>query len=107
MPLLIEPLDLARCPHCRVDRPNIQSIHTTQSNNFSSNNKRHWRIYRCHRCGGLITAASKRERGEVDEIYPQPIRLDESLPEKARIFLDQAINSLHAPAGSIMLSASS
>lgn len=104
---LIEQLDLSRCPHCKVDRPSINLVHTTHTNNFTSNNERHWKVYKCRRCGGVITAASKSERGTVTEMYPQPIRLEESIPERARTFLDQAINSLHAPSGSIMLSASS
>jgi hypothetical protein len=51
-------------------------------------------------------AASKEERGDVTEIYPQAVKLDEAIPARARSFLDQAINTLHAPSGSIMLSAS-
>jgi hypothetical protein len=33
--------------------------------------------------------------------------LDESLPPTARSYLDQSLNSLHAPAGAVMLAASS
>ncbi len=40
-------------------------------------------------------------------MYPQALLLDEAIPDRARNFLDQAINTIHAPAGSIMLSASS
>lgn len=53
-----------------------------------------------------MIASSNEERGEVGELYPAPIMLDEALPQRARTFLEQAVNSLHAPAGSIMLSAS-
>lgn len=107
MTLLIEHLDLARCPHCRVDRPNLGLVSAHQTNNFTATNPRFWNVYLCHRCGGLIMAASKQERGEVTEVYPQPTKIDEAIPERARTFLDQAVNTLHAPPGSIMLSASS
>lgn len=43
---------------------------------------------------------------EVTEIYPAPIQVDEALPPTAKEYLTQAINSLHAPAGSVMLCAS-
>ncbi len=62
----------------------------------------------CNRCGGLITASSSVGASHtVTEIYPSPTRVDDSIPEKARDYLEQAINSLHAPAGAIMLAASS
>lgn len=106
MPLLIEQLDLAKCPHCKVDQPNITQVSAAQTNAFGGNNERFWKVYFCRRCGGLVMAAAKKERSEVTEIYPQSITLDEAIPERARTFLDQAINTLHAPSGSIMLSAS-
>ena len=107
MPALIEQLDLARCPYCRVDQPNLNSVHAVQTNNFSGDNRRFWKTYKCLRCGGLVIASSKEERGPATEIYPPPIMFDEAIPERARTFLEQAVNSLHAPAGSVMLSASS
>jgi hypothetical protein len=39
-------------------------------------------------------------------MFPTPIIVDNSIPAKARAYLDQAINSLHAPSGAIMLAAS-
>lgn len=105
-PALIEHLDLARCPYCRVDQPNLNAVHAVQTNNFSGDNRRFWKTYKCLRCGGLVIASSNEERGEVAELYPAPIILDEAIPQRARTFLEQAVNSLHAPAGSIMLSAS-
>lgn len=43
---------------------------------------------------------------EVSEVYPAPVQVDEALPPTAKEYLTQAINSLHAPAGSVMLCAS-
>jgi Domain of unknown function (DUF4145) len=89
-----------------VDQPNLNSVHAVQTNNFSEDNQRFWKTYKCLRCGGLVIASSKEERGEVTELYPAPIIFDEAIPQRARTFLEQAVNSLHAPAGSVMLSAS-
>ncbi|MGI4971706.1 MAG: DUF4145 domain-containing protein [Janthinobacterium lividum] len=44
---------------------------------------------------------------EITEVYPRPIQVDSSLPNIAKEYLTQAINSIHAPAGSVMLCASS
>ena len=63
-------------------------------------------MYRCDRCGGLVIAAARSDHGQVEEAYPPPRTVDADLPEKARAYLAQAINSLHAPAGAVMLAAS-
>jgi len=106
MQKLLEKLDLERCPHCTVDRPNLQNLHAFPTNSFSGDNERHWRVYECSRCGGVVIAASKEPDGDVTEIYPSSARIDESLPPKARVYLSQALNSLHAPAGAAMLAGS-
>jgi len=67
-------------------------------------------LYKCSRCGGVILAAApvrpNNAHSEVSEIYPTPVQVDEALPPTAKEYLTQAINSLHAPAGSVMLCAS-
>jgi hypothetical protein len=64
-------------------------------------------VYACSRCGGLVTAFSEHAQGYVQEIFPGAGVLDESIPNPARSYLQQAIDSLHSPAGAVMLAASS
>jgi hypothetical protein len=105
-PTLSAHLDLLRCPHCSIDKPNLQSVWSTETTNHRAKNTRFWRVYRCNRCGGLIIAASPANEGFVDEIYPTVQKIDSDLPERARAYLEQAQNSLHAPDGAVMLAAS-
>lgn len=65
-----------------------------------------WKIYACERCGGAVTAYSWSQGGDVAKTFPESSVVDESIPSKAKAFLDQANNSLHAPSGAIILSAS-
>jgi hypothetical protein len=44
--------------------------------------------------------------GSIAEIWPSPRTVDNAIPERARTFLQQAIASIHAPAGAVMLTAS-
>lgn len=44
--------------------------------------------------------------GSIVEMWPAPRTVDGSIPERARSFLEQAITSISAPAGAVMLTAS-
>jgi len=107
MPQLVNQLEIEKCPHCNVDKPNLLCVSTFETISYDGAEKRFWKVYYCKRCGGAVTAFSGRDAGNVINMYPQKTEVDESIPEKARKYLEQAINSLHAPAGSMMLSASS
>jgi hypothetical protein len=73
----------------------------------ASRNTRWWGVYRCVRCGGIVTAGSPHgETGYITETYPSPLSIESNIPAKAKAFLEQAISCYHAPSGAIMLSAS-
>lgn len=105
---LQEQLRLDRCPHCGVDRPNLPKIWESQTTNSEGTNKRLWRMYACARCGGVTTAYAKEPDQYTDGIFPYDEgKESKDIPSKPRAFLEQAIASIHAPAGAVMLAASS
>ncbi len=53
-----------------------------------------------------MTAGSKYADLTISEIYPSSITVDDAIPERARNYLNQSMNSVHAPAGAVMLAAS-
>lgn len=53
-----------------------------------------------------MTAAADGPDREVLELYPTGIDIDASIPDRVRAYLDQAVNSLSAPSGAMMLAAS-
>lgn len=71
------------------------------------NSEGFWKVYVCRFCGGLITAAAKGSDTAITEMYPKHEDIDDAVPAFAREYLKQAIESMHAPAGAIMLCASS
>jgi hypothetical protein len=100
-------LDLDRCPYCKVDQPNLNVVYGQETADYTGANRRFWRMYRCERCGGMVTAASSVGFDEiVAHVYPAPQDVDTAVPGNARTYLQQAINSLHSPAGAVMLAAS-
>jgi len=54
----------------------------------------------------VLAASSAGQNGVVTEMYPSPQIADQVIPDPARTYLQQAIDSLHAPAGAVMLAAS-
>lgn len=106
MPNLSKEFELDRCPHCRVDHPNLRVQTVFNTTTHEGNNTRIWKAYACSRCGGVVIASSNKDGSWAKEIYPDVIAANEAIPEPARTYLNQAIDSLHAPAGSVMLAAS-
>lgn len=108
MPLLSNQLEIDRCPHCGVNKPSLRTrdADSTETTTHENKNKRFWRFYICSRCGGVVTAAARGQSQSIMEMYPAPKEVNESIPARAKDYLSQAIDTIHAPAGSVMLSAS-
>ena len=109
MPKLESLLLLDKCPHCKVNSPNLVKHHQFSTNNYQGSRLRAWASYACQRCGGVVTASGNGNIGnpEITEMFPSSLVLDDTIPKRAKSYLSQAIDSLHSPSGSIMLSASS
>jgi hypothetical protein len=107
MPTLDQNLILSRCPHCNVDSPNLFTVSRHETRDHAANNLRRWSVYVCGRCGGTVIAAAHNYGQSVLEVHPSSQQIEEDLPPKAKTFLEQAVLSINAPAGAVMLSASS
>jgi len=105
-------LILDSCPHCGRANPTLELASSlVETDSHDGIDKRWWGFYCCKTCGGIVTAWAPRVNDNpatlsIQEVCPSTPTINESIPEKAREFLRQAQNSLHAPAGAIMLCAS-
>ncbi len=106
MTVLVEKLYLERCPHCSTSLPNLGMFSKIETQDYRKQRKRVWAGYSCAHCGGVVFAWSKGMGGPVFEVYPKTAPLSDAIPEKAKAYLSQAIDSISAPAGAVMLSAS-
>lgn len=107
MPLLQNSLIIDNCPHCSVANPNLHQKTRLETSDHAGGNKRYWYIYVCSRCGGVVTASAPNHGAEIQEIFPAIREVEADIPERARVYLKQAIASIHAPSGAVMLAASS
>lgn len=104
--LLGQSLKLERCPHCSVHKPLLQCNNVFETSDDSGNERRKWGTYVCTRCGGVVTASATPLNEYVTNVFPATVMVEDSIPERPREFLKQAIDTIFAPAGSLMLSAS-
>ena len=106
MPTLDNVLKIDRCPHCNVDHPNFSMRADFETTSSEGRDKKRWRAYACTRCGGVVTASALEIGKQVIKLFPQASVVDDALPDRARSYLQQAIQSIHAPAGAVMLAGS-
>lgn len=108
MPKLHGLFSLERCPHCSINKPYMPLLaNAIDTTDHANGNKRTWCFYKCSNCGGVVTAAAQQKGYEATEIYPTPRSVDDAIPDRAKEYLKQAIDSIHAPSGAVMLAASS
>lgn len=100
-------LVLPRCPHCSVDQPSLHQVARFETRDFRGSSERVWACYECARCGGVTTASANKGYKAVQQMFPSGLEVDDALPERAKEYLEQSINSMNAPAGAVMLAASS
>ena len=106
MPSLSANLILPRCPHCVIANPNLSRVAACSTRDHQGRNERIWHFYCCGRCGGVVTGWARGAEQYVEEIFPVEQDMAEQIPERPRVYLQQAHDSLHAPAGAVMLAAS-
>ena len=100
-------LELERCPHCNVAKPLLCRLWHLETTDHAKGNKRAWSTYGCKSCGGILLVVSPTELNHnITSMWPTPQVVANEVPTRAYEFLTQAIASLHAPAGAVMLTAS-
>lgn len=105
-PTLFHNLEIERCPHCSIDNPNLTLTHNVNTKTHDQKNLRFWGVFICKRCGGLVTAYARSEKGEIEKYFPESTIIEDSIPDRAKEYLEQAVRSIHSPAGAVMLAAS-
>lgn len=101
-------LALERCPQCNVAKPTLgREWGPFESRDYTNALQHVWSVYRCSSCGRMVLVSSPDNVGaEISNIWPETQTVAEAVPARASEFLTQAIASLCAPAGAVMLTAS-
>lgn len=105
---------VSRCPHCGVATPLLTEKfkHISKFDNNGVSRYVRWGVYYCTNCKSLVLARSDPtdyDAGSeyVKAIYPSNhIAISKAIPERARVYLKQALESFGQPDGCAMLAAS-
>lgn len=104
---LEDQLPLKQCPYCGVAHPTMSSVtEVIETAAFDEDYSQYWRMYRCNSCGSCTMAHAEGKDHPVSLVIPSPKEFDEAIPERARTYLRQAHDTLHAPSASVMVAAS-
>jgi hypothetical protein len=107
---LLPNLKLRTCPHCGIAWPLVlpiaQSPQYLISRSTSEGKERLWGVYVCSSCAGIIAAEAPHFQAQITSLIPAIKDFSKDIPDLPRELLRQAYESLNAPAGAIMLSAS-
>jgi hypothetical protein len=105
-------IDVARCPHCSVARPLLDR--KWQSGKPIPRGDGEWESiwagFACSSCGSIVTA--KGEPGDnavnapIAALFPEPRQAHADLPLRARVYLQQAYETLNAPDAAAMIAGS-
>lgn len=102
---------LGRCPHCSVSRPTLTKVWDTDERlkpSIGGSTGRRWGTYSCSTCSDIVLIGSYRfgdsNSGEV--MYPVRRSASEHLPDAAKTYLNQAMETLHAPDAAAVMAGS-
>lgn len=115
-------LELPRCPHCGIAAPNLVRLAVQATQPANGGHASIWAVFICQSCGSFVSARADRMFAEMrlaiatvqnpliplhaEVVYPNDARIADELPEQARTYFQQAVDSLHAPDAAVMVAAS-
>ena len=107
---------VSRCPFCSKSDPTLSQVWeagTSGTPRADGALSQRWAAYRCASCGSIITAcgAPGDNIGLVSlpyvfEVYPAPPEVSDAIPAQAKRFLEQALETLHAPDAAAVMAGS-
>jgi hypothetical protein len=95
-------LEMARCPHCNVAKPNLDFEGYFQGGNprLQFNN---WAVYQCGSCHAMVMAQGSEFGLPVHEIFPRHAEVSHIIPELPRTYLQEAKDTIASPAACVLV----
>ena len=100
-----------QCPHCALSRPQILLVHNPDPvRALDGTGATGWAAYRCTSCAGWILVRGytgfEGRYPIVTQVFPGFKQAHEDLPQSAKVYLNQAMQTLASPDASAVMSGS-
>jgi hypothetical protein len=100
-------LVLARCPHCGIAKPLLGRVtNPVPAKSANGDQTGVWVGYQCVSCGDLVIAKADGDGSRARVILPETKVVADAIPERPSKYLQQAIDTVHAPSAAIVMAAS-
>jgi len=101
---------LARCPHCRVANPRLECVWSSEgpTQRRDGGDRHYWGSFICMTCGSVLCASGyeRSDSFEILDIFPEVKTAHGDIPPIARKFLQQAMDTMHAPDAAAVMAGS-
>ncbi len=103
---------VSRCPFCSIAQPSLVSVWSSEGFTETADKigNAFWGAYKCENCASIVTAkvenAAVGTASVVTKLIPSARTAHEDIPELARIYLQQAYDTLHAPDAAAVMAGS-
>ena len=102
---LSNPPAISTCPHCGTGRPQVALLA-----DLGGRGHRRWAVFSTTCCGGLLLAVGPKgdhtPNAPIETLYPSVRIAAAEIPDPARRFLQQAMETLHAPDAAAVMAGS-
>lgn len=103
-------IGVKRCSHCGIAKPLLVLVWASAAHTPRGDGGKQyfWGAYRCQSCGSIVATKGNLAGNEilVEELFPSPKQAHEDLPQVAKVFLQQAYETLHAPDAAAVMAGS-
>ena len=101
-----------KCPHCGVVSPHLPIQWAGATRGSKLGVERLWGVFSCNSCGGIVASMTNNPHSSEnllnwpDAIFPKAPQANEDIPPTARQYLQQTIDTLHAPDAAAVMAGS-
>jgi hypothetical protein len=103
-----QPPQIATCPYCGTGRPQVAAVGDNSVNCVRGS--RRWGVFTVTCCGGLLLAIGPKgvaaNNAPIETLYPSTRIAASEIPDPARRYLQQAMETLHAPDAAAVMAGS-
>ena len=96
------------CPHCQINKPNLQQVYNANFRDSENSKKGTWYVFCCNNCYKLVTVETAFDSPtNITKYFPSNEIISKDIPYPAKKYLEDAIKTVSSPSASILVASRS